>query len=74
MTAFDSYIKDINEGRCKGVPINYFVKPITRSQLAQLWVNKYFPGEFDARAGDDAEPNKRADPDGKTPPPNNPKG
>jgi len=74
MTAFDSYIKDINEGRCKGVPINYFVKPITRSQLAQLWVNKYFPGEFDARAGDDAEPTKRAATDGKTPPPNNPKG
>ena len=70
MTAFDRYIVDIKEGRCKGVPINYFVKPITRSQLAQMWVNKYFPGQFDARAGDDAEPTKRAATDGKGAPPN----
>ena len=65
MTAFDSYIADINSGKCKGVPINYFVKPITRSQLALMWVNKYFPGKFDGRAGDDAEPIKRTAPEGQ---------
>ena len=62
MEAFDNYIGGINKGECKGVPINYFVKPLTRSQLALMWISKYFPGEFDARAGDDSEPVKRIDP------------
>ena len=62
MAAFDTYIADINNGRCTGVPINYFVKPITRSQLALMWVSKYFPGQFDARSGDDSELTKRVDP------------
>jgi len=35
--------------------VQYFIKPITRSQLARLWVNKYFPGEFRAIQGDDSK-------------------
>lgn len=65
MSAFDAYIASINSGDCKGVPINYFVKPITRSQLALMWVSKYFPGQFDARSGDDSELVKRIDPAAK---------
>lgn len=65
MTAFDAYIASINSGDCKGVPINYFVKPITRSQLALMWISKYFPGEFDARSGDDSVLVKRIDPAAK---------
>lgn len=65
MAAFDAYITGINSGDCKGVPINYFVKPITRSQLALMWISKYFPGEFDARSGDDSVLVKRIDPAAK---------
>lgn len=70
MDAFDTYIANISNGKCTGVPINYFVKPITRSQLALMWVTKYFPGEFDARSGDDSELTKRIDPAAKDAQPN----
>lgn len=30
------------------------LKPITKLQIAQLWVNKYFPGKYKAFQGDDA--------------------
>ena len=45
MTALDDYIeKSINVEL--GMPINYYLKPITKSQLAQMWVDKYFPNKF----------------------------
>lgn len=52
MTAFEDYLDKVLAGNA-GVPINYYLKPITASQLAQMWVNKYFPGEFLVSAGDD---------------------
>jgi hypothetical protein len=39
-----------------GVPIMYYTKPVTRIQLAQMWVAKYFPGRYLAIAGDDTTP------------------
>lgn len=54
MTAFENYIEKIGEGSV-GVPINYYIKPITRAQLAQMWVSKYYPGEFLAISGDDSK-------------------
>ena len=42
--------KDRDFTRCSrrsgdvGVPINYYLKPITAGQLAQMWVAKYLPG------------------------------
>lgn len=45
MTALDDYIEKAGNGEI-GVPINYYIKPITKSQLAQMWVNKYFPDRF----------------------------
>ena len=45
MDALDDYIAKALEGQL-GMPINYYLKPITKSQLAQMWVNKYFPNKF----------------------------
>lgn len=45
MTALDDYIEKAGNGEI-GVPINYYIKPITKSQLAQMWVDKYFPDRF----------------------------
>lgn len=45
MTALDDYISKAMSGEI-GMPINYYLKPITKSQLAQMWVDKYFPNKF----------------------------
>ena len=45
MTALDDYIEKALGGEI-GMPINYYLKPITKSQLAQMWVDKYFPDKF----------------------------
>ncbi len=55
MTAFTDYVNKAIGGDV-GVPINYYLKPITRSQLAQMWVAKYLPGQFVTSAGDDSDP------------------
>ncbi|MBT9466141.1 hypothetical protein [Hydrogenophaga sp.] len=52
MTAFDNYVTAARKGGI-GVPINYYLKPITRTQLAQLWMNKYYPDRLLAIQGDD---------------------
>ena len=61
MTAFTDYVNKAIAGNA-GVPINYFLKPITRSQLAQMWVAKYLPGEFITSAGDDSTPQEPGQP------------
>lgn len=55
MTAFEDYVAKAIAGEI-GVPINYYVKNITRAQLAQMWVAKYFPGQYLAISGDDSAP------------------
>jgi hypothetical protein len=52
MTAFDDYVIKAAGGEI-GVPINYFLKNITRAQLAEMWVAKYYPGYL-AISGDDS--------------------
>jgi hypothetical protein len=54
MTALDDYLKKAAEGNC-GVPINYYLKDIDQKMLAQMWVAKYFPGQFMAIKYDDTE-------------------
>ena len=44
MTALNDYINKIGEGHA-GVPINYYLKDITKDTLAQMWMAKYFPSE-----------------------------
>ena len=53
MTALDDYITKALDGAI-GVPINYYLKPITKSLLANMWIAKYYPGQFLNPAGDDA--------------------
>lgn len=43
MTAYEDYITKAGTSTTIGVPINYFLSPITRAQLARLWINKYVP-------------------------------
>jgi hypothetical protein len=42
MMALDDYLKKATEGNC-GVPINYYLKDITKTMLAEMWVAKYCP-------------------------------
>lgn len=55
MVAFEDYVNKALGGNI-GVPIMYYTKPITRIQLAQMWVAKYYPGRYLAIAGDDTTP------------------
>jgi hypothetical protein len=45
MVALDDYIDKALAGQI-GVPINYYLKDITRAELAQLWVARYFPDQY----------------------------
>ena len=42
MTALDDYLKKAASGD-SGVPINYYLKDITKDMLAEMWVAKYYP-------------------------------
>ncbi len=55
MTAFTDYVNKAAGGDA-GVPLEYFLKPITASQLAQMWVAKYYPGQYVTSAGDESTP------------------
>lgn len=58
MLAFEDYVKacsGADENVKVGLPINYYTKPITRSQLAQMWVAKYYPNKYLGISGDDTE-------------------
>lgn len=54
LTSFDNYVERARAGAGIGVPINYYLKPITRNQLAQMWMAKYYPGRYLAISGDDS--------------------
>lgn len=54
MEAMEDYITKCLAGNL-GLPVNYYVKPITKSELAQLWLAKYYPSKLTAiGAGDDS--------------------
>jgi hypothetical protein len=55
MTAFTDFVSKASTN--VGVPINYYLKPITANQLAQMWISKYIPGEYVTSAGDDTDAN-----------------
>jgi hypothetical protein len=64
MTAMDDYIqKCIAGGNNLGVPINYYLKPITQSMIARAWLAKYYPNKYNkAGAADDSTPNNNTNP------------
>mgnify|MGYP003624083311 CR=1 FL=1 len=53
MTALEDYLQKAAEGKA-GVPINYYLKEITKESLVQAWAAKYFPGNFAKKEGDTA--------------------
>ena len=56
VVAFEDYVKTASEATSEasiGVPINYYLKPITRTQLAEMWVSKYYPNKYLDIQGDD---------------------
>jgi hypothetical protein len=55
MTAFEDYVNKALAGNL-GVPIKFYIKSITRAQLAQMWVAKYYPNQYLMLSGDDSEP------------------
>ncbi len=57
MDAMEDYLQKCLEGNI-GMPINYYLKPITRSQLAQMWVSKYYPDQYLSISGDDSNSGK----------------
>lgn len=54
MTALEDYINKALAGEL-GMPINYYLRPITKSQLARMWVNKYYPDKFVKTQTDEGE-------------------
>ena len=56
MTAMDDYIqKCIEGGDNMGVPINYFLKPMTQGMIARAWLAKYYPNKYNqAGSADDS--------------------
>jgi len=53
MTAFDDYVQKAIKGDC-GVPINFFLKPITAKQLASAYLAKFSPMKYwQLSSGDD---------------------
>lgn len=58
MTGMDDYIqKCVAADENVGVPINYLLKPITKADITQAWLNKYYPIDLKNAAGsiDDKE-------------------
>lgn len=54
MSALDDYVTKCLQGNI-GAPINYYLKPVTKSQIAQMWMAKYYPGKFLSISGDDSQ-------------------
>lgn len=55
MDAMEDYINKCLAGNI-GLPINYYTKPITKSQIAQMWLAKYYPSKMTAiGSGDDSK-------------------
>lgn len=44
--SMEDYINKCATGKI-GIPINYYLKPITKTELAEAYIRKYFPSKFD---------------------------
>jgi prefoldin subunit 5 len=67
MTALEDYVDKCLAGNV-GVPINYYLKPVTRSEIAQMWVQKYYPGQFGPGGSAPGTPQGGGNSGGTTPP------
>jgi|AGTN01.1.fsa_nt_gi hypothetical protein len=53
LSGLDDYVQKCLAGNI-GVPIAYYLKHITHSQLCKMWMAKYYPGRFLSIGGDDS--------------------
>ncbi|WP_436516344.1 hypothetical protein [Ekhidna sp. To15] len=55
MDAMQDYISKCLDGNI-GIPINFYTKPITKSELAGAWLRKYYPSKMTQKlsSGDDS--------------------
>ena len=64
MTAFDAYVKLAADGKCGGIPINFYLKPLTPKELASAYLAKFAPKKYwqyssgDDKAKAEESPNK----------------
>mmetsp|Transcript_27251 Transcript_27251/g.31099 ORF Transcript_27251/g.31099 Transcript_27251/m.31099 type:complete len:507 (+) Transcript_27251:165-1685(+) len=42
MAAFEDFIKKVEQGDC-GVPTNFYIKQLTKNDIAKLYIRKFFP-------------------------------
>ena len=55
MTAFDDYVQQATKGE-DGVPINFFIRVITKSAIIKAWMKKFNPrANWQFSSGDDSE-------------------
>jgi len=54
MTALDNFVLKAEEGQ-GGVPINFFLKPITKKMLAKVYLQKYYPDGYQEEKNEDEE-------------------
>ena len=55
MTAFDDYVQQATKGE-DGVPINFFIREITKSAIVKAWMKKFNPrANWQFSSGDDSE-------------------
>jgi hypothetical protein len=56
MDAMDDYInRSVSGGDNIGVPVNYYLKPVTQSMIARAWLAKYYPNKYNkAGSADDS--------------------
>jgi hypothetical protein len=68
MDAMEDYINKCLSGNI-GLPINYYIKPITKSQIAQLWLAKYYPSKLTQIGGGDDSAGSGGNASSAAPPP-----
>jgi len=60
MTALDNFVLKAEEGQ-GGVPINFFLKPITKKMLAKEYLAKYYPDGYHKEEEEDGEEEKKSE-------------
>lgn len=63
MTAMEDYVnRCVSGGDNVGVPINYYLKSISQSEIARAWLAKYYPNKFNqAGSADDTSSSDSSD-------------
>ncbi|RMJ12808.1 hypothetical protein CDV36_007507 [Fusarium kuroshium] len=68
MTALEDYVNKVPDATSR-VPLNYYLKDITKGMLAEMWLAKYFPGKYNPIHNDDKDnKDKEKDKDKEDPP------